>query len=536
MLKRFVVIFGSCVAFWLLAGNLTSCATPGDLTGGDKDTSAPQMVHSIPSPFQTEYQGRSATLRFSEYITLKNPSQQISLSPPLQQKPTVSAIGTKLTITWEEELQPNRTYTISLGNAVTDLTEGNAAQNLKLIFSTGPDLDSGQLAGSIYLAETAEPAKGYMVVLILPDSLPKDPSLFRPAYSTTTNASGAFAFSYLELGNYLLMAFPDKDQNLRYVPGTEPLAFSIAPMDISTADSIAFPASTERFDPELRGLRYRGYGRVDAFFSAAPKVSIQSVGTQAPPLFIQPTPSGDTLELWFNPEQQDSITLLLQGTQPDTTYRQTLPLRSIKKDKLEVTMPKGPFHPRDTLIIHTNHPLSTFPTSQAPLMGSDSSQLSIVPVPGQARKYQIMLNHQFDRTRTFVMPPGTLVDLFGQTHDTLTWEVKSPAAEAYAYLKLTVECPDNGFHIFEMTSEKGAVLHRFPFQGTRFQLSLQNMVPGKYRFRIIDDLNGNGMWDPGNFFEKKWPEPIWFHPQTLQLRANWEVEERIVKPLNTHEP
>jgi hypothetical protein len=44
------------------------------------------------------------------------------------------------------------------------------------------------------------------------------------------------------------------------------------------------------------------------------------------------------------------------------------------------------------------------------------------------------------------------------------------------------------------------------------------------------------MWDPGNFFEKKWPEPIWFHPQTLQLRANWEVEERIVKPLNTHEP
>jgi hypothetical protein len=519
-----------------ITGSLTSCATPGDLTGGDKDTAAPQLIQAIPSPFETNYQGKSATLRFSEFITLKNASQQISLSPPLQQKPTINAVGSKLTLTWEEDLLPNRTYTISLGNAVVDLTEGNAAKNLKLVFSTGPDLDSGQLSGFVYLAETQEPAKGFAVVLLAPDSLPADPSLFRPAYSTTTNDQGFFHLNFLKEGSYWCLAFPDKDQNLKPIPGTEPVAFGQEPIDIAQPDTLALPASTERFPPKFRGIRYRGYGKVDAFFSAPPQVTIQLAGPNDPPLYIHPTPSGDTLELWFNPAGKDSLTFLVNGTQPDTTYQQTLPLRSIKKDKLEITLPKGPFHPRDTLWMTTNQPLVGFPTSEQPIYASDSSTVFVRPVPNKARTYQMVMNHRFDYTRNVVLPPGTLTDLFGQTHDTLRWEVKSPAAEAYAYLKLTVECPGDGAHLFEIMTEKGQVIQTHPFVGTVLKLSLANMVPGKYRFRIVDDENANGRWDPGSFVEKKWPEPIWIHPQTLQLRANWEVEERIVKPLKSNEP
>jgi len=55
-------------------------------------------------------------------------------------------------------------------------------------------------------------------------------------------------------------------------------------------------------------------------------------------------------------------------------------------------------------------------------------------------------------------------------------------------------------------------------------------IPGDYALRIFDDINGNGKWDPGNFFKgKRQPEIV--HPisQTITVKANWDNEfERVL--------
>jgi len=53
----------------------------------------------------------------------------------------------------------------------------------------------------------------------------------------------------------------------------------------------------------------------------------------------------------------------------------------------------------------------------------------------------------------------------------------------------------------------------------------RNVIPGKYFFRLIIDLNGNSRWDTGNYEEKQQPEPVYYYPTELELLENWEVEQ-----------
>ena len=49
--------------------------------------------------------------------------------------------------------------------------------------------------------------------------------------------------------------------------------------------------------------------------------------------------------------------------------------------------------------------------------------------------------------------------------------------------------------------------------------------PGKYCARLVNDTNGNGVWDTGEYETKRQPEMVYYYPQILEPRANWEVEQ-----------
>ena len=49
--------------------------------------------------------------------------------------------------------------------------------------------------------------------------------------------------------------------------------------------------------------------------------------------------------------------------------------------------------------------------------------------------------------------------------------------------------------------------------------------PGKYTFRLIEDLNSNDMWDTGNYIKRKQPEPVYYFPSEIDVRANWDLNE-----------
>jgi hypothetical protein len=51
-----------------------------------------------------------------------------------------------------------------------------------------------------------------------------------------------------------------------------------------------------------------------------------------------------------------------------------------------------------------------------------------------------------------------------------------------------------------------------------------NLVPpDAYKIRVLIDSNNNGTWDLGNMSENRLPEPVYFFPEEIAIRANWEL-------------
>ncbi|MDQ6888749.1 MAG: hypothetical protein M3Z56_00510, partial [Bacteroidota bacterium] len=70
------------------------------------------------------------------------------------------------------------------------------------------------------------------------------------------------------------------------------------------------------------------------------------------------------------------------------------------------------------------------------------------------------------------------------------------------------------------------VVNSYPLPAAQLSIPLFN--PGDYELRILDDTNGNGKWDPGNYELKKQPEKVYSISQKINIRANWENEKDII--------
>ena len=55
-------------------------------------------------------------------------------------------------------------------------------------------------------------------------------------------------------------------------------------------------------------------------------------------------------------------------------------------------------------------------------------------------------------------------------------------------------------------------------------LIIDSLLVGVYEIRIINDENGNGIWDAGIFLERKQAETISYYPEKIQLREDWDLE------------
>ena len=62
--------------------------------------------------------------------------------------------------------------------------------------------------------------------------------------------------------------------------------------------------------------------------------------------------------------------------------------------------------------------------------------------------------------------------------------------------------------------------------------NFEYIKPGKYTFRLIEDLNKNDIWDTGNYLNKIKPEPVYYFPSELEVRANWDLNETFNLDIN----
>ena len=518
---------------------LTQCARKSIPTGGLKDTLPPIMINASPKMNTVFFDKEKIIITFDEFIKLKDISKQLIISPPLElDKYKVKPQGTvakKIQIQLLDSLKKETTYTFNFGESIVDNNEDNPLPFFRYALSTGPIIDSLEIRGKVTDAyeRITEP---YTSLHLYPvDSTYSDSTIFlkKPFYVTSTLDSVIYNFKNLRPDTYEIIAIKDVGGNYLFDQNIDKIGFLEKPITLPGDSVINFRIFkeipnqfwTRPFFIHTSQIGFGYYGEADR-----DAIEVKSKVSRNFRYLINKNRETDTLNFWFRGDKLDSLKFAIK--EEDTTRLFNVKFKKELRDSLEISViTKSIMGLLDSFKIESNLPLVKINLDLINIKGLDS-----LSVP-----YKASLDKNYDRLSLFYdwlpndnykieLLPNALIDFWGNTHDTLRFSAKTKPIEDYGNIFLQILREDKDPFVLELVNLKGESLRRLDVSNESDFYEFKYLLPGNYLFRYIKDKNGNKKWDTGNYLKKIQPEMVYYSPDTIDLRANWEINQRLKIP------
>ncbi len=218
----------------LLAGMLLwiGCAKQMPPPGGPVDNIPPEIVRSVPAPGETNVPTHAKIeIIFSEAMNHKSVENAIFISPWPSERVWFRWSRKKLKIAFGDTLKLNRTYVVTVGARASDLRNNQMKSSFSLAFSTGEQIDIGQISGTVYGPTGAE---GTLVCAYArQDSTDVDPARLLADYYTQTGQNGQYQLRHIAPGKYRLFAIRDRDGNRKYTRGIDGLGIATGDVELT---------------------------------------------------------------------------------------------------------------------------------------------------------------------------------------------------------------------------------------------------------------------------------------------------------------
>lgn len=512
-----------------------SCAVRVSPAGGEKDVKPPKLLSSVPDTNSTSFRDREVRLRFDEYVQLNDVQGQFIMSPPGKKNPEVNYNRREVIVKLPDSLRANTTYVLNFGKSIVDVHEGNALEDFRFVFSTGEWIDSLRMTGRVEDAWLEEAEKNISILaysIQAGDTTDSLPFRRKPDYYSRTNEKGVFIVSNMASGTYRIFAVDDKNNNLLCDPMDERLGFANDVVNLPDSVSLLFRiALTEAHVPRL--LRQTRTDKVSAevlFNKPVNELLLKDLSGNPWLGYHQLYARRDTLALWLKDSISDSLQLVLfDGMEVIDTLLITMSGLGGDKDpalKLRFNSASDPITagPDKDLLFRGLHPVRATDTLISLLEDSTTIKARLFSDSLNSTLMHIRHSWKPGSRYSLMLPSGTLRDVYGSTHDTLRSKFEFPTAEKSAELSVRLIGLTPGEHyLFELINEKQDVMRGFTVKGDTL-LTMAFLPAGPARIRIIHDANRNGFWTGSAFGSGRQPEQVYYHPEPLQLRANWELE------------
>ena len=530
---------GKYFLFFLIVVSLTQCARKSAPTGGLKDTLPPVMINASPKMNTVFFDKEKITITFDEFIKLKDITKQLIISPPLEPsqykiKPQ-GTVSKKIQIELLDSLQEGTTYTFNFGESIIDNNESNPLPFFRYALSTGPIIDSLEIKGKITDAyqRITEP---YTSLHLYPvDSTYSDSTIFlkKPFYVTSTLDSVIYNFKNLRPDTYEIIAIKDVGGNYLFDQNIDKIGFLEKPITLPGDSIVNFRIFKEIanlfwtrpffINTSQIGFGYYGEADIDA-------IEVKSKVPRNFRYLINKNRKTDTLNFWFRGDKLDSLKFGIK--EKDTTRLFNIKFKKELRDSLQISaLTQSTMGLLDSFKIGSNLPLVKINLDLINIKGLDS-----MAVP-----FKASLDVNYDRLSFFYdwLPndnykieflPNALIDFWGATHDTLNFNIKTRPIEDYGNIFLQILREDKDPFILELVNLKGESLRRFDVSNELDFYEFKYLLPGNYLFRYIKDKNGNKKWDTGNYLKKIQPEMVYYSPDTIELRANWDINQQLKIP------
>lgn len=516
---------------FLLVLAMVSCAKRGSITGGLKDTLAPELKISFPKNFSTDFKGNEIKLTFDEFIKLKDLNKQLIISPPMKYEPliTPTTVSKYLTIKILDTLKPNTTYSFNFGQSITDNNEGNPYNQFKYIFSTGAYIDSLTLGGTVKDAYNKEVESFVSIMLYDVNDKFTDSVVYNeiPRYVTNTlDSLKTFKLENLKSGKYLLVAMKDYGSNNKFNPAKDKIGFNKQFITIPNDTVYEIKLFKETLPLKaFKPIQASGNRLILPYQGKTNEVKITlKNGESILPTLITKFPKKDSLQVWYKPLKADSLALAVAKDKYKGNF--TFKIKDQKKDSLKISSVQSSIlNFRERFTLETATPLTKFDNSKIKLINKDSVS---VDFKTEYDDFNQLLFFDFKREPsekyTLKIMPGALIDYLEQSNDTLSYTLNIKSLADYGNLSVNLQNVKRFPVIVELSTEKGDVLATEYSDGnTKVEFNL--VEPALFWLRLIYDDNKNKEWDSGNYLEKRQAEEVIYFSTAVDVRANWDVEQ-----------
>jgi uncharacterized protein (DUF2141 family) len=523
----------------LLAIIITGCAKRGSITGGLKDTIAPVLKSSFPKNYSTNFTGKTIRLNFDEYIKLKNINKQLIVSPPMTKAPEVLPTNASkyITIKINDTLRPNTTYSFNFGQSIEDNNEGNPYRQFKYVFSTGPYIDSLSLSGTIKDAYEKKTESFNTIMLYEIDEKYKDSAVYKeyPRYITNTlDSATAFKLENLKSGKYLLVGLKDKNNNYKFDPKDDKIAFHKEYITVPSDTIYELELFKEVLPFKTNKPSQASGNRIVVGYEGNPKDVKISLKKADQPLdaIVTKLPGKDSLQVWYKPikldasVKSDSLSLTISKERYNEKY--SVRFKNQKTDTLNVKANYSGVLPlRDKFVLTSTTPLAKFDESKMKLIKKDSSSVVFKTVYDEM-KQELAFEFEKEPVQQYSLKlmPGAFTDYLEQANDTLNYKLETKNTSEYGNLRLILENVRQFPIIVELTDSKGIMLYS-EYSENAANIDFNLIKPDLYTVRVIYDANKNKEWDSGSFLEKRQTEEVIYYPKEIDVRANWDVEQNF---------
>ena len=244
----------------------------------------------------------------------------------------------------------------------------------------------------------------------------------------------------------------------------------------------------------------------------------------------------DTLQVQVSYPKSDSLNILRPQTDTVQLVLRRRPAEKKKKKKdepdpivflgMQIDAPAS-MDLFDTISVTFNEPVSEvnkemFFLDQKVDTIWNTVDFDFFPDSTNSLNYFIKRPWKYGEEYRIEVDSAAIHSLYGKWNAFFTGEFKIKKEDEYGHLYLNINGVDTTAFVELLNSGDAPVRKAKVKNGGVLFMDLK---PDKYYARIVIDTNDNGVWDTGNYAEKRQPEEVYYSPKMYEVMQNWQVEE-----------
>lgn len=529
---------------------LISCAKQSTPMGGPKDEDPPKLLSINPKNESLNVKPRTIELEFDEYVKVENPNKQIIITPRIKKEEMeVTAIKNRVIIKLNQDLEDSTTYVFNFQKTIKDITENNVPENLRLVFSTGPSIDSLSFSGNVsYIFPQRTNIMKDVLVGLYTIGDTTDILSAPPYYIGQADSVGNFKITNIKAGEFLAYAWHDSNNSLKAEEKLE--AYGFLGDTISITDNIEgaqfYISKSDLSEFKINRAATVG-SNFDIVLSKFPvDIEIQHEDLNEKLFFRK---NEKIIRFYHTELQNDSTAVQLYltdsvGFKIDTLIYTKFEESDRTKEKLEPTI-EGPrnFVKSLTMDIKFNKPIRTI-NYDSLIFKYDTA--SVIQISKTNTFFKDSLNRTLltialqipdsitNETFNFYASDSTFKDIEGLYNENkLEASYKKLKPDALAEeIKVKVNTTELPIILQILNKKDEIVAEKYLVDSN--QAVFKDIEPAVYYIRAIIDRNKNRRWDTSNMLENRQAEPIYYlenandnNSRDTTIRAGWVLEVTI---------